>query len=166
VRVPGLIARPRERRRVGAMIPSLSRVFYQRQWQKLNENNEPSGARQNMLEFAARLSVSWTRGPRRVRPGRRPREAPLMHVAKEDLRAPPVYSPSALGKRAHGGLARRRLATAKVSVDIDGVPKGARVPAHGVSFAKREPRPRTRGAGSRRAARNPALVSAMPPSFL
>jgi hypothetical protein len=25
------------------MIPSLSRVFYQRQWQKLNENNEPSG---------------------------------------------------------------------------------------------------------------------------
>jgi hypothetical protein len=107
------------------MIPSLSRVFYQRQWQTLNENNEPSGARQNMLEFAARLSVSWTRGPRRVRPGRRPREAPLMHVAKEDLRAPPVYSPSALGKRAHGGLARRRLATAKVSVDIDGVPKGA-----------------------------------------
>jgi hypothetical protein len=36
----------------------------QREWQKLNENNEPSGASQNILDFAARLSVELdTRTP-------------------------------------------------------------------------------------------------------
>jgi hypothetical protein len=165
MRVPGLIARPpKEAAGRGAMIPD------QREWQRLNENNEPSGASQNILDFAARLSVSWTRGPRRVRPGRRPREAPLMHVAKEDLRAPPVYSPSALGKRAHGGVARRRLAIRpswlrKLASTSTAFQRAPRSSARRVIRQTRTARG-TQGAGSRRAARNPALISATPLSFL
>ena len=71
------------------------------------KTTNPRGARQNILEFAARLSVGWTRGPRPESDLGGALRTPLMHVAKEDLRAPRVYSPSALRKRAHGGLASR-----------------------------------------------------------
>jgi hypothetical protein len=98
---------------------------------------------------------SWTRGPRRVRPGRRPREAPLMHVAKEDLRAPPVYSPSALGKRAHGGVARRRLAIRpswlrKLASTSTAFQRAPRSSARRVIRQTRTPPKERKGAGSRK----------------
>jgi hypothetical protein len=80
----------------------------------------------------------------------RPREAPLMHVAKEDcgLLLFTVSSWQARPwRRRASPLSHKTIVAAKVSVDIDGVPKGAAFQPHGVSFAKQEPRPRNARGG-------------------
>jgi hypothetical protein len=112
------------------MIPSLSRVFYQRQWQTLNENNEPSGARQNMLEFAARLSVSWTRGTPPSPTWAAASRSPIDACGKGGLAGSScLFTVSSWQarpwRRRASPLSHKTIVAAKVSVDIDGVPKGA-----------------------------------------
>jgi hypothetical protein len=102
----------------------------QREWQKLNENNEPSGASQNILDFAARLSVELdTRTPPSPTWAAASR-SPIDACGKGGLAGSScLFTVSSWQarpwRRRASPLSHKTIVAAKVSVDIDGVPKGA-----------------------------------------